>query len=141
MLNSQEGKIEFSMRKFDNGVESLILMALFGAITPEIDSSEQTGTLYFVGDTLNILKEYQIGSQFFIFIKNASATNSHLEKANELLLNALDFLKNENILNDITSEYKMRDQSFIFNITLRFNNKTEYRTLEINTLEKIYKLI
>lgn len=141
MLNNQEGKIEFSMRKFDNSIESLILMALFGAITPEINSNENTGTLYFAGDTLNILKEYQTGSQFFTFIKSASAINSHLEKANELLLNALDFLKNENILNDITSEYKMIDQSFIFNITLTFNNKTEYRTLEINTLEKIYKLI
>ena len=117
MLKNDTNGIQFSMEQFDLGIESSILMALFGANTSAIESSENSGTLYFAGDTLNIFKEFQIGSEFSKFIKNAKATLIDCEKANELLLSALDFLKNENVALEITSSYELTEQYFKFNIT------------------------
>lgn len=140
MLENRDGRIVFSMKKFDKSIESAILMALIGAETPSVESVENLGTVQFAGDTINLFKDSQTGSRFLTHIQNSKATYENAEIANELLLDALDFLKNENIVLDITSEFEIIEEFFVFKILLTFNTTSEYFVLEVNTLKKIYNL-
>ena len=141
MIKNDTNKMKFNMENFDNTINSCILMALFGAETPDISPDTNNGSIFVTGDTINVFKDTQIGSRFYIFVKNAKYTKENLDIANDLLLSALDFLKFENILANIESTPSMKEENFVFNINLSFIDKTENKNLEYNTAKKTYNLL
>jgi hypothetical protein len=124
---------------FDDTLETFISIALFGARVPYNDGDNPSTLISHNVTPLNLFNQNTIGSTFLSFIENSS-TNLDLEKLNDVVSNALNFLILNQIVDGIEVTSTRIGVKIQINVYFTVNNFTNKKSILYNTMNSIFSI-